>query len=159
VGTRQEQTANAGTRYGVAFHRVMDALTSGRAADEALRRGLALPEAVFGSLVSQARGLLARRELERYFDPRRYRRAANEVPYADATGAVRRIDRLVEFEDEVWVLDYKSGGSAVAGTLGAEYRRQVREYCAAASLLFPDKRVHGLLVFTDGACVKVEGDA
>jgi len=26
-------------------------------------------------------------------------------------GELRRIDRLVEFDDEVWVLDYKSGNN------------------------------------------------
>ncbi len=31
------------------------------------------------------------------------------MPYINAKGALKRIDRLVEFDDEVWVLDYKLG--------------------------------------------------
>ena len=159
VGARQEDTGNAGTRYGVAFHRVMERLTTGGAVDESLRRMLGLRPAEYATVVDEARRLIGRPELQRYFDATRYGRATNEVPYADATGAVRRIDRLVEFDDEVWVLDYKTGSSELPATLAADYRRQLREYCTAAAALFPEKRVQGMLVFTDGAAVEVKRDS
>ena len=50
--------------------------------------------------------------LARFFDPAHYRRAWNELPFLTANGDFLRIDRLVEFEHEVWVLDYKSTEAA-----------------------------------------------
>ena len=155
IGVREDDTGNTGTRYGVAFHRVMEKLTTGAPLDDALRRTLGLRPAEWTALVEQAHQLVARPDLQRYFDATRYGRATNEVPYADATGAVRRIDRLVEFDDEVWVLDYKTGSSDLPATLAEAYREQLGAYCAAAATLFPGKRVQGLLIFTDGACVKI----
>ena len=56
-----------------------------------------------------AQRLLSDATLARFFDPAQYVRAVNEVAYVTASGEVRRIDRLVESEYEMWVLDYKTG--------------------------------------------------
>ena len=58
-----------------------------------------------------------------------------------------RIDRLVEFEDSVWVLDYKSSGSDTSRL--DDYRRQVSTYCQVVSGIFPERRVRGALIFAD----------
>ena len=60
---------------------------------------------------------------------------------------------VVEFADEVWVLDYKSGSRAAIanGELEAQYRAQVEDYCLALRAVFPTKRVFGLIVFADGS--------
>ncbi|HKU71768.1 MAG TPA: PD-(D/E)XK nuclease family protein, partial [Burkholderiales bacterium] len=97
---------------------------------------------------SQAQGLIAAPALTRYFDPNQYRSAANEIAYVDERGETRRIDRLVEFDKEVCVLDYKSGSADAA--LAAQYAGQLAEYRAAAERLYPGKKVRGLLVFSDG---------
>lgn len=39
-------------------------------------------------------------------------RSHNEMPHGNAHGELKRIGRLVEFEnEEVWVLDYETGAS------------------------------------------------
>jgi ATP-dependent helicase/nuclease subunit A len=75
-------------------------------------------------LWERARRVVAAPALARVFPAGKYLRAANEVAYCARSGDVFRIDRLVEFESEVWVLDYKTGARAEHG------RRPHREYGA-----------------------------
>ena len=54
-----------------------------------------------------AERLLAAPALQRFFSPGCYRRAWNEVEFADSSGNLFRIDRLVEDDEAIWVLDYR----------------------------------------------------
>ena len=84
-------------------------------------------------LESIARGMVASDGLRRFFDPAQHRWAASELEFVLPDGSLGRIDRLVEFDDEVWILDYKSGpGDAFAEayasapeTLGPNVRANV----------------------------------
>ncbi len=49
-------------------------------------------------------------------------RAHNELAYVAESGDLRRIDRLVEFDDAVWVLDYKTGDAVDPENLAAAAR-------------------------------------
>jgi ATP-dependent helicase/nuclease subunit A len=76
------------------------------------------------------------------------------------TGEVRRVDRLVEFDDEMWVLDYKTGDSrSVDPLLLEQYRAQVAEYCAAMRRLYARRQVNGAIVFADGEVILMHGGA
>jgi ATP-dependent helicase/nuclease subunit A len=66
--------------------------------------------------------------------------------YVNAAGELKRIDRLVEFDDEVWVLDYKLRDSANA----ALYHTQLQEYRFAMQAIYPHKTVRSALIFGDG---------
>jgi len=150
IGTRITAVASAGTRYGTCFHLFMERLTSRRRPDDALRAELALTVREFETLRSQAEALIGRAELARYFDPSQYVSAANEVPFIDAAGQIKRIDRLVELADEVWVLDYKTGTMTEDPRLQQAYRLQLAEYRDAVRVLYPDKKVRALLLYADG---------
>ena len=104
--------------------------------------------------------MLGSAELARFFDPKQHRRAVNEVSYIAANGEVRRIDRLVEFDDAVWVLDYKTGNAKAAGpALLEQYRAQVAEYRAAMRLAYGSGRpVHAAIVFADGNTLTLEDE-
>jgi ATP-dependent helicase/nuclease subunit A len=95
--------------------------------------------------------LLALPNLQRFFDPQQYRNACNEMPYVNARGELMRIDRLVEFDDEVWVLDYKTGASANP----APYRAQMAEYRSAMQAVYAGRTVRCALVFADGVLNEV----
>jgi len=112
-----------------------------------LQHRLAISSAEIESLWQQAQHLLATPQLIRFFDPQHYRSACNEMPYVNARGELKRIDRLVEFDDEVWVLDYKLGDSGDA----ARYRAQVLEYRGAMQAAYAGRAVRCALVFADGA--------
>jgi ATP-dependent helicase/nuclease subunit A len=58
----------------------------------------------------------------------------------------------VEFDTEVWVLDYKLGDSEDA----ARYRAQMQEYRTAMQAVYSDKTVRCALVFADGVLREVE---
>jgi ATP-dependent helicase/nuclease subunit A len=151
TGERRTVLAGRGLTYGTNFHLLMERLTEGGPADrEAVRAHLALTERDFAPMWNQAQGLLAAPALTRFFDSRQFRRAVNEVAYTAEAGEVRRIDRLVEFENEVWVLDYKTGENPDDVVLAEQYRAQLGEYCASVRAIFPGKAVRGLLLFSGG---------
>jgi ATP-dependent helicase/nuclease subunit A len=158
TGARNALLARRAARYGTQFHSLMERLTGGAPAGrEAVLRELGLTEREFAPLWEQAQRVLAAPGLARFFDPAQFKRAANEVPYVVETGEVRRIDRLVEFADEMWVLDYKTGDVRSAGPLLDEYRAQVAEYCAAMRRLYGRRKVSGAIVFADGEVLEVHG--
>jgi len=113
----------------------------------ALRQRLGIPSAEMESLWRQAQLLLTSPQLARFFDAQQYRSACNEMPYVNAKGELKRIDRLVELDGEIWVLDYKLGDSEDA----ARYRAQMQEYRSAMQAVYAGKTVRCALLFADGA--------
>ena len=111
-----------------------------------------IPATEMESLWQQARHLLTAPQLARFFDAQQYRNACNEMPYVNAQGELKRIDRLVEFDDEVWVMDYKLGDAKDA----ARYRAQMQEYRIAMQTVYAGKTVRCALVFADGVLSEVE---
>ncbi len=116
-----------------------------------LQQRLNIPPAEMDGLLQQAQHLLALPNLQRFFDPQHYLSANNEMPYVNAVGELKRIDRLVEFDDEVWVLDYKTG----ADTDPAPYRAQLAEYRTAMQAVYAGKKVCCALLFADGMLSEV----
>jgi ATP-dependent helicase/nuclease subunit A len=159
TGVRLPVVPGRAARYGTHFHMLMERLTGGAPADRAaLRRELGLPESEFAPMWEQAQRMLTSPALQRFFDPGQFKRAANEVSYMIETGEVRRIDRLVEFDDEMWVLDYKTGDAQTADpALIERYRAQVSEYCAAMRRLHARRAVSGAIVFADAEVLVVQG--
>jgi ATP-dependent helicase/nuclease subunit A len=151
TGTREPAVTGRGLAYGLHFHALMDRLTGDALTDRAaLQRLLGLAEREFAPMWEQAQRVLASPALKRFFDRKQFRRAANEVAYVAADGEVRRIDRLVEFEKEVFVLDYKTGSAPADAGLAAQYEAQIAEYRAAVKAIYSGKTVRALLVFSDG---------
>lgn len=134
------------TLFGTWVHRYLELATAGTGGD-AVRADLGLDEAAFARVRGVAEAILGNPATRRFFTAGQGR---NEVPYVGADGQVRRIDRLVEYDDEVWVLDYKTGGYAEA------YREQLADYRRAMAALYPGKRIRSALLFGDGAWQEVE---
>ena len=116
-----------------------------------LQQRLAIPPTEMDTLWQQAQHLLTSPQLARFFDAQQYRSACNEMPYVNTAGELKRIDRLVEFDDEVWVLDYKLG----EGEDAARHRAQMQEYRAAMQTVYAGKTVRCALVFADGVLSEV----
>ena len=138
----------AGMRHGVLVHALLqhlaDARDTGRAASEVavLAAQLAHPEPEVRNLLPQTAAVLAAPALARFFDPAQFVRACNEIEVVSG-GALLRIDRLVEFDTEVWVLDYKA---QVLDSERDAYRAQVAAYAAAVMPLYPGKTVKAGLI-------------
>lgn len=146
---RRIAVASPRQQQGIWLHALMQHLVPpSRSVDgEELRRRCSIPIEEFDGLLAQAEALLAAPQLRRYFDPQQYRLACNEMPYVGDDGELRRIDRLVEFDEEVWILDYKLGERGDV----ARHRMQLETYRAAMQLVYPGRVVRCALVFADGA--------
>ena len=155
TGSRKAVLTDA-QRYGTWLHALMQHLTPSGSllplAEEViservvLQQQLGIPAAQMPALWQHAQRLLTTPQLARFFDARHYRSASNEVAYVNARGELRRIDRLVEFEEEVWVLDYKTGTDADP----ALYAVQMAEYRSAMQAIHPHKTVRCALISGDG---------
>ncbi len=153
IGERKSVVDTAATRYGTRFHLLMEKLTGHRKPPpkDALRQVLGIPEPDFSRLHSEALTLLGQPGLRRFYDPAQFVSASNEMSFSD--GEVLRIDRLVEFADAVWVIDYKTGEDVTPDTAARaalRHRPQIDAYRAAMRRVFPGKAVHALLVFSGG---------
>ncbi|MDD5389390.1 MAG: UvrD-helicase domain-containing protein [Gallionellaceae bacterium] len=142
--------------FGSAVHVCLEWITEGVEMNDAVRKLTATyglgPEAS-DRVIAAARRILAIAELAPAFDPARYRRAHNELEFLDGDGGTFRIDRLVEFSEEIWVLDYKTGGldEADLSRRALPYLEQIEGYRAAARQLYPGRPVRAALVFADGS--------
>jgi ATP-dependent helicase/nuclease subunit A len=141
-------------RRGTWLHALLQHLVPPQALSDKdeLQTRCGIPSDEMDLLWQQAQHLLALPQLQRYFDPQHYRVACNEMPYVNARGELKRIDRLVEFDDEVWVLDYKTGAKPDV----APYRAQMQEYRAAMQAVYAGKTVRCALLFADGVLREVD---
>ena len=156
IGERRE-TPSEGARFGTLLHALLERRTAewgGANLDGDWWRSLGFSASEYGRVLPLAERLLALPAAQDFFDPARYRRAWNEVEVGDGLGSVLRIDRLVECEDGLFVLDYKSSASDTPRL--AEYRGQVAAYCRALKGAFPGQIIRGVLLFSDGTLLEVE---
>lgn len=133
-------------RRGIRLHELLQCLSQGVADEAALQKRCGIPAGEMPQFVEEAGRILAAPALQRFFDAAQYRAAHNEMPYVNARGELKRIDRLVEFDDEIWVLDYKTGDAPDV----APHRRQLEEYCAAMQAVYAGKKVRCALIFRGG---------
>ena len=140
-------------RRGTRLHGLLQHIVPPKAmSDKAeLQARCGIPSGEMDTLWQQAQHLLALPQLQRFFDPQHYLSANNEMPYVNAAGELKRIDRLVEFDDEVWVLDYKTGERADP----APYRAQMAEYRTAMQAVYAGKTVRCALLFADGVLSEI----
>jgi ATP-dependent helicase/nuclease subunit A len=107
---------------------------------------LGCPLEMAGVVAQQARAILDSPELERFYNPAYHRAAHNEMEVA-IDSEFLRFDRLVHFDDEIWILDYKR--NLLDSERGA-YQAQLAHYRRAAQTLFRDATVKTALITTDG---------
>ncbi len=155
IGSRSDDPVDPRRRRGTLVHAVLErCVPPSQTGDrDFLRQSLGVSDAEFDALWKAARSILDEPSLSHFFDPSQYRQAFNELPYVSADGELRRIDRVVEFDEEVWVLDYKTGDVASAddlATAARPYLKQLESYRAAITELIPDKRVKTAVIFAGG---------
>jgi ATP-dependent helicase/nuclease subunit A len=151
------EEADRARLFGIALHRILEAL-AGQSTDP--HRALALARAQrldpngrsANDLARLAVAILCEPSLKPFFDPSAYLRAHNEVEILTAEGRIVRIDRLVEFQNETWILDYKSAQSA--GGIDP-HRAQLELYRNLVQVLRPDVRVRAGVVFADAVLIEI----
>ena len=68
-----------------------------------------------------------------------------EKEFANVSGMLYRLDRVIVDVDAVTVIDFKTGGDE----LEKEYREQVRNYISLLKDVYPEKKVAGTLAYVD----------
>jgi len=142
---KRRDPAGAQTLRGTLLHAALDWLSAGGGGGMP-PTGVAAAD--WPGLRDEACAILEAGALKPFFDPARHLRALNEAEFVLADGRIGRIDRLVEFEDAWWVLDYKSGASSPQAL--EAHRPQLEAYRKAVGELFPGKPVRCGLVFAKG---------
>ncbi|MDA8128013.1 MAG: UvrD-helicase domain-containing protein [Betaproteobacteria bacterium] len=145
---------------GELFHACLERLAPpGRPVDlPALAARLRL-DAELGQIESAARALLAQPHLARFFDPAQYLRAHNELALLDGSGRLQRLDRVVECDDAVWLIDYKTGDDSRALSdpqLADRHGAQLAGYRSLLAALYPAKPIRAALLLADGRLVHLE---
>ena len=150
--------AQAAIAEGIALHALLERLTHAGAwpieipATEAIAGWLCCPVALAAVIRTQAACILSQLHLEHFFDPSQHHSARNEMEILHRT-SVFRLDRVVIFEDEVWILDYKRN---YLDSEHAAYRAQLSGYRVAAAMVFGGKILKSALITVDGRLIELE---
>ncbi|MBU1691234.1 MAG: UvrD-helicase domain-containing protein [Gammaproteobacteria bacterium] len=160
TGKRISQRQTEAQRHGIRLHALLEWIAPpAPVLDRAwMKDRLEVDDAEFDVLWQEALHLTQAPHLQRFFDPVGYVNAWKEVPYRTAAGESRRLDRLVEFEDSVWILDFKAAERAEEGNLAAcaaPYLGVMREYRVAMEGVFAPKAVRAVLVFGNGLLFEI----
>lgn len=110
------------------------------------------------TIARAARSLIEAPHLSRFFKPDHFLRARNEMEIIDSEGNAWRLDRVVEFDSEVWVLDYKTGADALLetdNTLQQIHGDQLARYTRLLAKLHVNKSIHAALVLADGRLIPI----
>ena len=142
---------------GIALHALLERLT-GRCTwpvvipDAAvIARWVSCDQTLAAIVREQAVTILAQAALERFFNPARHVAAYNELDVVSGEG-LTRFDRIVLFENEVWILDYKR---KLLDSERDDYRLQLMGYQTAARAVFAYQQINAALIMVDGSFVDV----
>jgi len=148
--------ASAAIDEGIALHALLERLTQDgdwpvQVPDAAIvARWLFCDSALAEIVAAQAHTILSAPHLERFFNPAQHAAAFNELDVGTGSGnasGISRFDRLVVFEDEAWVLDYKR---RLLDSERDDYREQLIGYQTAARAVLPGKAIRAALITVDG---------
>ena len=161
IGTRESRFTSREIEVGVLMHRLLE---WGCGAGEFDRQGFwrnKLKASVenFDTAWLAVQSILSSRECKRFFDPDSYQSAVNEMSYLAANGALRRVDRFVEFKDESWVLDFKFSSAINSSPLekiAKPYVDQLTQYAFDLSAIWPNKIIRSALIFNTGVLVELD---
>jgi ATP-dependent helicase/nuclease subunit A len=148
----EPEFSTAAIDEGIALHALLERLTDSGAwpvqlpGPDAVARWLGCSIALAEVVQAQAGIILSQPALQRFFDPALYHVARNEMDVI-ADGRLLRLDRVVLFDDEVWILDYKR---AFLDVERSSYEAQLAQYRSALRAVFGERTVRSALITVDG---------
>ncbi len=83
-------------------------------------------------------------EIKPYFQAMPGRLIKTEQEFSDPRGNLFRMDRVIFDEDQVSVIDYKTGADKKAEK---EYLSQLKNYIRILKEIYPDKKVEGIIAY------------
>lgn len=137
---------------GILLHTLLERITEAHVwpvmvpAPDVTARWLGCSREAADDACAQARCIVTRPELRRFFDPALFHKAFNELDLM-ANGELMRADRVVYFAQEVWILDYKR---SVDGDDLDEHTAQLGRYRRVFEATAGTIQVHTALISADG---------
>jgi ATP-dependent helicase/nuclease subunit A len=142
---------------GVAFHAVMEHVlragmtdSSAMPSAEEIIAWLNLSPEVAAEARRCALNVLNSAKTKHFFFGPAIQAAWEELDVADSNGRLLRIDRLIELQDELIILDYKLSIPDPSSDLFAKYDAQMSIYRECVAQLRPDKPVKSYLLGANG---------
>ncbi|WP_370624793.1 UvrD-helicase domain-containing protein [Polynucleobacter sp. MG-27-Goln-C1] len=142
---------------GVHFHRLLEHLThqTGATAPESMSadqiaRWLGISNELASKALDQATTVLNAKALQQYLTANQWVQAWNEIDVLSLDGRSFRLDRLVEFEDHLVILDYKLTIPEEGSEAHNKYRAQLNNYKQELARIRPDKPAKTFLISSKG---------
>lgn len=142
---------------GVHFHRLLEHLThqTGASAPESMSadqiaRWLGISSELANKALDQATAVLSSQELQQYLTANQWVQAWNEIDIVSLDGRSFRLDRLVEFDDHLAILDYKLTIPEERSEAHNKYRAQLNNYKQELARIRPDKPAKAFLISSKG---------
>ena len=147
---------------GVHFHRLLEHLThqTGAASPESISadqiaRWLGISNELANKALEQATTVLNTQELHQYLAENEWVQAWNEIDVVSLDGRSFRLDRLVEFDDHLAILDYKLTIPEEGSEAHNKYRVQLNNYKQELARIRPDKPAKAYLISSKGEISEV----
>jgi ATP-dependent helicase/nuclease subunit A len=142
---------------GVHFHHLLEYLTlqTGATAPESMSadqiaRWLGISDELASKALDQANAVLNSQELQQYLAANQWVQAWNEIDVVSLDGKSFRLDRLVEFDDHLAILDYKLTIPEEGSEAHSKYRAQLNNYKQELARIRPDKPTKAFLISSKG---------
>jgi ATP-dependent helicase/nuclease subunit A len=165
IATKAQATAQAAEQpdpeileEGAHFHKLLEFLTvhSGNQvkvqmpSEQELMNWLSIDQAHAKKLMERVQRVMDAPQLKPYLTENQWVQAWNEIDIADAQGKSYRMDRLVEFEDHLAILDYKLTIPEEDSEAYNKYRAQLNNYKQELGRIRPDKPAKAYLISSKG---------
>jgi ATP-dependent helicase/nuclease subunit A len=143
---------------GTNFHKLLEFLTPDSSnqtkppmpSEQELMNWLDLDPAGASKLIAHAQTVLTTPELKPYLISGEWVQAWNELDIASEEGKSYRMDRLVEFDDHLAILDYKLTIPEVGSEKYEKYRKQLQGYRDELARIRKDKPSKAYLISAQG---------
>lgn len=100
--------------------------------------------------------ILLQPNLNKYFYPKDFHKAWNELDLVGSDGHQFKVDRLVEFNDSLVIMDYKLSIPPKGSDELIKYERQIKNYAHLINALRPDKIIEGFLIDRFGSTYAID---
>ncbi|WP_370624641.1 UvrD-helicase domain-containing protein [Polynucleobacter sp. AP-RePozz3-80-G7] len=149
---------------GTNFHKLLEFLTPDSSnetrppmpSEQELMNWLGVDEEHAKTLIARTKTVLEAPELKRYLASGEWLQAWNELDIASEEGKSYRMDRLVELDDHLAIIDYKLTIPEVGSEKYEKYRKQLQGYQAELARIRKDKPNKAYLISSKGEMVEVK---
>jgi ATP-dependent helicase/nuclease subunit A len=160
VGVRRSTHKSREIDFGTLVHKMLEIITAENqeVGKDELRRMVGLDFADFDLAWDVTFKILNSPQLQRFYKPTEFLKAQNEVAYVNIRGDVKRIDRLVHFNEEIWVLDYKislNESSLLNASKRSQYKQQLAEYKSDLQAMKIIKPIRMGIVLSSGDLIEL----